>query len=116
MFLRQTIPGFPQRLRQRREEMGWSQDDLAAEINENRMPGSPPKSRLVISRYECGTASPSAATMVELARALGCGLDWLCGLESNMTHTREGSCRHAQILVHSRASVRRHTADPEACR
>jgi transcriptional regulator with XRE-family HTH domain len=60
------------RVRQRREELRWSQQDLADRTGIQQT---------VISRIERGaTLNPHKDVLLRLARALHCSIDWLVGL------------------------------------
>lgn len=62
------------RLRERRESLGLSQDELADLMrNQNA-------TRAQISHYECNRRTPAAAAIKDLAKALKCSSDWLLGL------------------------------------
>jgi len=39
-------------------------------------------SRVEVNHYECDRRQPSAAKLVDLARALQCSVDWLLGLST----------------------------------
>lgn len=60
-----------QRIRQVRESLGWTQDDLAEKIG---------VAVLQINRYEHDKNEPSAEMLSRLAKALGCSADYLLGL------------------------------------
>lgn len=62
-----TIPGLKERLRKRRSELGWSQEQLARETR---------VSKNTVARWEKG-ATPAADLLGRLARALGVSTDWL---------------------------------------
>lgn len=60
------------RIRARREELRFNQDELAARTG---------MAQNVISRLERGvTPNPGKDVLVRLARALHCSIDWLVGL------------------------------------
>ena len=59
------------RIRARRQEKGWSSRQLATHI------GIRPQS---LHAIEHGKAWPSVPTLIALAEALDCAVDWLCGL------------------------------------
>ncbi len=67
------IRGLPERIKGRREALEMSQPELA-----HRMGGL--ASRAEVSQYENGRRQPSAAKLIDLARSLGCSVDWLLGL------------------------------------
>lgn len=56
------------RIRQRRQEMGLSQLELAHQCNITS--GN-------ISKMEAGLINPSAQALIKLAEALDCSIDWL---------------------------------------
>lgn len=57
------------------------QEDLAREINLMGMD----MTKLIISRIEKNQRHVCDAELVMLARALGVTLEWLCGIEQNVT-------------------------------
>lgn len=59
------------RLKQRREELGWSQPELARRINSDAN---------TIYRYEKGQNDPSSTVLGQMADALEVTADWLLGL------------------------------------
>ncbi|CAJ0778904.1 MULTISPECIES: helix-turn-helix domain-containing protein [Ralstonia] len=63
---------FAERLKQAREERGWSLAKLgyAAEM-----------SREQVAHYECGRKEPRLKCLIRLADALDCSLDFLAGRE-----------------------------------
>lgn len=64
-----------ERIRARREQLGWSQDELAFRINAQQKQ---------ISMYELGKVEPAAATIYLLAVELEVSTDWLFGLSDHM--------------------------------
>lgn len=62
---------FAERIRNLRQELGLSQDELAeiADVNQN-----------AISRYERGVNDPTSEVVIKLARALNTSTDYLLGL------------------------------------
>lgn len=63
------------RIKQRREQLGMRQFDLAAVSG---------ISQAQISKYEAGTSEPTAHTLYQLARALNTSADWLLGLSNEV--------------------------------
>lgn len=61
-----------QRVRSRREELGWSQEKLGVAIGLNES-----SSRARISRYELGNHEPQLGTARNIAKALGVPLAYL---------------------------------------
>ncbi len=59
------------RIRERRKQLGMSQDDLAARVGTDQKQ---------ISNYENSKGNPNADSLVGLAQALGTSTDWLLGL------------------------------------
>ena len=60
------------RVRQRREQIGMSQKDLAAKLG---------MAQTLVSRLERGdNPNPHTELLTRLARALHCSIDWLVGL------------------------------------
>jgi len=66
---------FGERLAQRRKQLGLSQRELAKRIG-IRGPS--------LAEYETDETWPSVPTLIALAQALDCSLDWLCGLTENL--------------------------------
>ena len=54
---------------QLRKKNGWSQEELAAQLN---------VSRQAVSRWESGDTTPTMDKLKSLARIYGVSLDWLC--------------------------------------
>ena len=61
------------RVEQARKARGLTQDELAQKAGYSN--------RGAICRIEQGTFVPSVATLIEIAKALGVTLDWLCETE-----------------------------------
>lgn len=59
------------RLRQAREQRGYSQEELSARIA---------SAQAQITRYETESAQPSQAVLIRLASVLNVSTDWLLGL------------------------------------
>ena len=59
------------RLKQRRQFKGFTQQDLADQLR---------VSQQQVARWERGTSDASADSVAQLARALDCTTDWLLGL------------------------------------
>jgi transcriptional regulator with XRE-family HTH domain len=59
------------RLRERRKQLGLSQEELAARLQVDQKQ---------ISKWENGRGNPTAQTLINLARALAVNIDWLLGL------------------------------------
>ena len=72
-----TILG--ERIRQRRQDKGWSSRQLATLI------GIRPQS---LHAIEHSKTWPSIPTLIALAQALECSLDWLCGLTDKLDPPR----------------------------
>lgn len=70
---RGSVPGLAGRIKFARELRGWSQEDLAAECNE--VGGR--ADRREVSRWELGSSTPSALSLLALSRALAVTTDWL---------------------------------------
>jgi transcriptional regulator with XRE-family HTH domain len=62
---------FPHRLMQRREQRGLSKVALGKMVG---------VTHVSIREFETGRKVPSVDTLIALARALDCSVDWLCGL------------------------------------
>lgn len=69
------ISALPQRIRERRKELGLKQGDLAAEIG---------ATQATISSYESGETSPTADMLVAIARVLRTSPDWLLGVSNEV--------------------------------
>ncbi len=63
---------FTERLKQRREELKWTQATLAKKLG--TQPGA-------ISHFENGRRLPCVENLRDLARFLGVAADWLLGLQ-----------------------------------
>lgn len=70
---RGSVPGLPKRLRERREALGWSLEDVAAEVRERGMK----MSWCNVSTYERDVVTPSPDKLVALSDVLECSVDWL---------------------------------------
>jgi HTH-type transcriptional regulator, cell division transcriptional repressor len=67
-----------ERVRQRREELALSQEELAALIG---------MKQTVLSRIERGVnTNPHKDVLLRLARTLRCSIDWLVGLYDEPAH------------------------------
>lgn len=64
------------RIRELRQNMGWTQDDLALRLNTKRQ---------TVGHYETGTRSIDAAILCSLCDIFGCTSDYLLG-RSNLAH------------------------------
>jgi len=64
------------RIRQIRESLGWTQDDLAEALDVGV---------LQINRYENDKSKPSADALSRLAMVFGCSADYLLGLTDDPT-------------------------------
>ena len=61
---------FVQRVRQRRKELGYTQQEVAERILVDRT---------TYNKYEAGKVSPSLESLCLLADMLACSTDWLLG-------------------------------------
>lgn len=73
------MKGLGERLRSRREALGLSQGELADRITAQRRKRQRPVNRISMSLFENDKRIPSAASLVELADALQCSVDYLLG-------------------------------------
>ncbi len=62
---------FGERLQRVRKNHGWTKQALAEMVG---------VSDVAIGYFEHGKRWPAVPTLIALAEALGCSLDWLCGL------------------------------------
>src|SRR5690606_70065 len=69
-----------ERISQFRKTKGWSQDELARQID---------SSRVMIGKYERGDNSPSIEVIVKLAKAFDVSVDYLLGEGMNATYDKE---------------------------
>lgn len=70
--MKKTINKFPERLKQRRKELGMCQAELSRRIFVTQS---------VVCGYESGKALPSISTLIIIADALDVSIDWLLGRE-----------------------------------
>jgi len=70
---------FPQRLRQAREAKNLTKTALGQLVG---------VSNVSIREFEIGRKVPTVDTLIALAQALDCSLDWLCGLTDNLDPPR----------------------------
>lgn len=71
-----SVQIFAKRLKEARQEKGWSQTELAKAAS---------TTATTVSKYEAGneTSKPSLELAVTFAQVLGVSLDWLCGIEQS---------------------------------
>lgn len=62
---------FPQRIKKARTNAGYSQEQIAEELEINRTS---------ISKYETGSQEPSLETLAKLAQFYNVSIDWLLGV------------------------------------
>lgn len=67
------IHGLPEKLREQRTKLGYSQRELAAKL------GVSPS---IISGYETGERTPSVEVLLSLSNLYRCSIDYLLGKES----------------------------------
>jgi len=65
------MAAFARRIRERRKELGMSQDALANAVG---------ATQAAISRYEAGEVSPNAEVLLAMARVMKTSTDWLLGM------------------------------------
>jgi len=70
---------FGDRLKAAREQHGWTKQTLATMVG---------VSDVSIGYFEHGKKWPSVPTLIALAQALDCSLDWLCGLTDKLDPPR----------------------------
>ncbi len=77
------MKGLGARLLAQRERLGLSQGDVARRIAVRRVqdgyPGQKATDRVTISHFENDRRVPSAVSLLELAQALECSVDYLLG-------------------------------------
>jgi transcriptional regulator with XRE-family HTH domain len=72
------------RIRQRRRELGWDQQQLADRAG---------MKQTVLSRIERGTnTNPHKDVLLRLARTLHCSIDWLVGLYEEDSDISSATC------------------------
>jgi transcriptional regulator with XRE-family HTH domain len=92
------------RIRERRTQLGWSQEELAARLRTDQKQ---------ISKWEHGRGNPTAQTLILLAEVLEVTIDWLVGLSEtpdclgNSTDLSEIE-REAIAILRSKPPERRH--------
>lgn len=64
------------RIRERRKQLGLSQEELAAQVGIDQKQ---------ISNYESSKGNPTADSLIELVRVLGVSTDWILGLTDDPT-------------------------------
>jgi len=77
-----------ERITQLRKHKGWSQDELAKQID---------SSRIMIGKYERSDNSPSIEVIVKLAKAFDVSVDFLLGEGQNATFDKEMVKRLDQV-------------------
>jgi transcriptional regulator with XRE-family HTH domain len=86
------MPLQPERLRQRRQLKGYTQQDMAQAMNVVQQQ---------IARWENGANDPSADAVSRIAKVLDCTSDWLLGLVAEphaYSPERELSAKEHQLL------------------
>ena len=69
-------PTFADKLRNLREALGWTQDDLAEAAQVNRV---------TVAKYEAGKIEPKLKTLGKLARALGVDVNYFSDQSEEMS-------------------------------
>ena len=82
------ITNISARITQLRKDRGWSQDELAGQIN---------SSRAMIGKYERGGNLPSIEVLVKLAQTFGVSVDYLVGEGQHAAYDKEMVKRLDQI-------------------
>lgn len=82
---------FPNRLKTRRKQLNWTQDQLA------QIAGTTIAN---ISNYEHGNQKPSANMLYRLAQALDCSIDYLLGLSDQADLSQNKKTIPANELIH----------------
>lgn len=72
------IQGLPQKLKDLRTKLGYSQREVSRQLN---------VSPSIISSYETGERTPSVEILLDLSRFYRCSSDYLLGKESCLTDT-----------------------------
>lgn len=86
------VPGLADRIRQSREQRGWSQDDLACEIG---LVSGKKGYQSWVSKWEREVYAPNALAILALSKAFGVSADWLLGGQEHAASLREVSEEHA---------------------
>ncbi|MDR1315062.1 MAG: helix-turn-helix transcriptional regulator [Deltaproteobacteria bacterium] len=77
------------RLYRRRQELGLTQRSLAKRIG---------RGPTTISSYESGYREPSLDTIIRLAKALNCSVDWLLGVDGPAKELKKSPAWTAAVL------------------
>lgn len=79
----EKIPGFAERLKATRENLGLRQEDLGDRLN---------ASRYRVSNWEIDLSYPTLAMFRNLCMATGCSADYLLGLSEMVLDEKEHRC------------------------
>ena len=72
IIMNETMHSFPDRLKELRSKLGYTQSELAKKLS---------ITRASVNAWEMGLSSPSASFLVELSRLFHVTTDYLLGLE-----------------------------------
>ena len=92
------------RIRERRQQLGLSQAELAERVGLDQRQ---------ISQFENGQGNPTTATLISLAKTLDTSIDWIVGMTNNMGKTPENANdlddleREAVTILRSKSPSRR---------
>jgi len=91
--MEKTMHGFPERLKDLRNKMGYTQADLARKLS---------LSRASVNAWEMGLSAPSIPFVVELAGLFHVTTDYLLGLEERVViRTDELSEREVLVVLNT---------------
>ena len=80
------------RIKELREKVGWSQEDLGRKVN---------KSKSTISLYENGGLVPPGDTLIEMASLFNVSLDYLVGIDKNEMVSIDKLTEHQKAMIHT---------------
>ena len=80
------------RIKELREKVGWSQEDLGRKVN---------KSKSTISLYENGGLVPPGDTLIEMASLFNVSLDYLVGIDKNEMVSIDKLTEHQKAMINT---------------
>ena len=91
--MNKTMHNFPNRLKELRNKLGYTQSDLAKKLS---------ITRASVNAWEMGLSSPSTPFLVELSRLFHVTTDYLLGLEECITiRTDNLSDREISVILNT---------------